>query len=124
VIVGLGVDLVEVRRLSRLLEGPLADRFLARVFTDGERRYCDAHGPARAVHYAGRFAAKEALVKALGGPEGLRWHDMELRSEGAPRFHTVGRAAEGLDELGVAQVHVTLSHDGGMALAFVVLEGK
>ncbi len=122
-IIGLGVDLVEVSRLSRLLEGPLAERFIARVFTEEERAYCEAHTGARAVHYAGRFAAKEALVKALGAPEGLRWRDMELVSEGRPRFNTVGRAAEGLNELGVSQVHVTISHDGGMALAFVVLEG-
>jgi holo-[acyl-carrier protein] synthase len=123
VIVGLGVDLVAVNRLSRLIEGPLGQRFLHRVFTDSERSYCEAHAAARAVHYAGRFAAKEAMVKALGAPAGLRWRDMELVSEGRPRFHTSGQAAVALRELGVAQVHVTLSHDGGMALASVVLEG-
>jgi holo-[acyl-carrier protein] synthase len=122
VIVGLGVDLVQVSRLSRLLEGPLGPRFLQRVFTDAERDYCEAHEAARAVHYAGRFAAKEAMVKALGAPPGLRWRDMEVVSEGRPRLRTSGRAAVALRELGVGHVHVTLSHDGGMALASVVLE--
>jgi len=124
VILGLGVDLVAVSRLTRLLEGPLGPRFLQRVFTQDERAYCESHAAARVVHYAGRFAAKEAMVKALGAPPGLRWLDLEVLSEGRPRFRLSGQAARAMRELGAAHVHVTLSHDGGMALASVVLEGN
>ena len=123
-ILGLGTDLVAIDRLSRLLEGPLSRRFLARVFTENERSYCEAHTAARAHHYAGRFAAKEALAKALGTPEGLRWRDMEIVSDGPPSFRTFGAAAGALRKKGVGTIHLTLSHDGGMALATVILEGE
>ncbi len=66
-ILGLGLDVVEIARIARLLEGEQGARFANRVFTVEERRYCEAHA-AKAVHFAGRFAAKEALVKALGAP--------------------------------------------------------
>jgi holo-[acyl-carrier protein] synthase len=122
VIVGVGVDLVQVSRLGRLLEGALGERFLQRVFTEAERDYCESHAAARVVHYAGRFAAKEAMVKALGAPSGLRWRDMEVLSEGRPHFRNSGQASVALRELGVAHVHLSLSHDGGMAVASVVLE--
>lgn len=120
-ILGLGLDVVEIARIGRLLEGDNGARFAERVFTADERRYCEAHA-ARAVHFAGRFAAKEALVKALGAPEGVRWQDMEVRSGGPPSIEASGRAAEALKARGVRQVHLTLSHDGGLAVAAVVLE--
>lgn len=121
-IAGFGLDLVEVGRLERLLGGPLGARFVARVFTPAERDYCDDHPAARAVHYAGRFAAKEAMVKALGAPPGLTWQDMEVQSGGPPRLCTSGRCAEVLAERQIESVHLSLSHDGGMAVAAVVLE--
>jgi holo-[acyl-carrier protein] synthase len=124
VIVGVGVDLVQVSRLGRVLEGALGERFLQRVFTEAERDYCESHAAARVVHYAGRFAAKEAMVKALGAPSGLRWRDMEVLSEGRPHFRHSGQASVALRELGVAHVHLSLSHDGGMAVASVVLESS
>jgi len=119
---GLGLDVVEVARFDRLLAGSLSERFLARVFTVAERAYCDDHPAARAVHYAGRFAAKEALVKALAAPSGLTWQDMEVLSDGPPRFRTQGRCAEVLRERRVVAVHLSLSHDGGLAVAAVILE--
>jgi holo-[acyl-carrier protein] synthase len=122
-IVGLGLDVVEVGRIERLLEGPLGPRLLARVFTAAEQSYCDDHPAARALHYAGRFAAKEALVKALRAPPGLTWQDMEVVSDGPPRFRTQGRCAEVLKERRIVAVHLSLSHDGGMAVAAVILEG-
>jgi holo-[acyl-carrier protein] synthase len=122
-IVGLGLDVVEVGRLERLLAGPLASRLLARVFTTAEQRYCDDHPAARSLHYAGRFAAKEALVKALRAPPGLTWQDIEVVSDGPPRFRTQGRCAEVLKERSIVGVHLSLSHDGGMAVAAVILEG-
>ncbi len=121
-IAGLGLDVVEVARIDRLLAGSLAERLLNRVFTAAERAYCDDHPAARALHYAGRFAAKEALVKALAAPSGLTWQDMEVVSDGPPRFRTQGRCAEVLRERGIAAVHLSLSHDGGVAAAAVILE--
>ena len=120
-ILGFGIDVVEIARLARILDGPLGERFRARVFTIKERAYCEDHS-ARAVHYAGRFAAKEALVKALGAPEGIHWRDIEVASGGAPRLATSGRAAEAMAARGARGVHVSLSHDGGLAVAAVVLE--
>jgi holo-[acyl-carrier protein] synthase len=111
-----------VGRIERLLAGPLAGRLLARVFSSAERAYCDDHPAARALHYAGRFAAKEALVKALAAPSGLTWQDMEVVSDGPPRFRIQGRCAEVLAERRIAAVHLSLSHDGGVAAAAVILE--
>lgn len=125
-IVGLGIDVVEIARIQRILAGPpaRAERFLARVFTPSERAYCDpAHD--RAARYAARFAAKEAASKALGAPRGIGWHDVEVvrAPSGAPGLTLSGVAAEEARARGVARVLVTLSHDGGVAVAAAVLEG-
>ncbi|MCI0570596.1 MAG: 4'-phosphopantetheinyl transferase superfamily protein, partial [Myxococcaceae bacterium] len=83
-VLGLGLDICSVERMRRILEGPRAERFLARVFTEEERAYCGARADAAAA-FAGRFAAKEALTKALGAPSGLAWKHMEVpRTSGAP----------------------------------------
>jgi holo-[acyl-carrier protein] synthase len=121
-IAGLGLDVVEVARIDRLLTGPLGERLLSRVFSAAERAYCDDHPAARSLHYAGRFAAKEALVKALAAPSGLTWQDMEVISDGPPRFRIQGRCDEVLQERRIVAVHLSLSHDGGMAVAAVILE--
>jgi holo-[acyl-carrier protein] synthase len=126
VILGLGIDVVDIARIQRILDGPAAraERFLARVFTKAERAYCE---PARdrASRYAARFAAKEAASKALGAPHGIGWHDVEVvrASSGAPALALAGAAAEEAGRRGVARVLVTLSHDGGLAVAAAVLEG-
>lgn len=125
-ILGLGMDVVDIARIARIVAGDpaRAERFLARCFTPAEREYCDARRD-RAARYAARFAAKEAAVKALGAPEGLSWTDVELeRGDGAPslRLHGVAKAAA--DRLGVARVLVTLTHDAGVAAAAVILEGR
>jgi holo-[acyl-carrier protein] synthase len=126
VILGLGMDVVEIGRFARLLDGPpgQAERFLARVFTPSERALCDGRRD-RAGGYAGRFAAKEAAIKALGAPAGLRWTEMEVvRSEaGAPSLALTGVAAEAAARLGVARALLTITHDGGVAAATVILEG-
>jgi holo-[acyl-carrier protein] synthase len=123
VIVGVGIDVVEVARIRRLLAGRVRGaRFAARVFTEGERSYCDAR-PDRAVHYAARFAAKEAALKALGVPEGIRLTDVEVeRGAGAPalRFHREAKRAAAA--LAVARAHLAITHDAGIAAATVVLE--
>ncbi len=119
-IVGVGVDLCDVARLAKALarhEG----RFEARVFTDDERAYCTAR--ARAVdHYAARFAAKEAAYKAFGIAEPLPWRDVEVVAGEPPRLALHGRAAELAAHKRINRWHLSLSHDGGRAIAFVVAE--
>jgi holo-[acyl-carrier protein] synthase len=125
VIVGLGMDVVEIARIRRVLEGPpaRAERFLARCFTARERAFCDAARD-RAARYAARFAAKEAASKALGAPRGVGWHDVEVvRGEGAPSLVLSGAAGRAAREAGVARALLTLTHDAGVAAATVVLEG-
>jgi holo-[acyl-carrier protein] synthase len=126
VIRGLGLDLVDIDRISRLLgRHPLRAR--ARLFSAGERNYCDGRAePAR--HFAARFAAKEAAYKALAGSEDARhihWQDIEVVSatvDGRPTLRLHGLAAKRAAELGVVTVHVTLTHSDRMAAAVVVLE--
>jgi holo-[acyl-carrier protein] synthase len=125
VTLGLGIDVVEIARIQRILDGPpaRAERFLARCFTPGERAYCDA-GADRAARHAVRFAAKEATSKALGVPAGIAWHDVEVVHEGrAPRLELRGVAAERARAIGVARALLSLTHDAGVAAAVVVLEG-
>jgi holo-[acyl-carrier protein] synthase len=120
------MDVVEVGRIARLLDGApaVAERFLARCFTPGERRFCEARRD-RASGFAARFAAKEAAMKALGAPRGVSWQDLEVtRVDGrAPTLAISARAAAAGKRLGVARIHLTLTHDAGLAAAVVVLEG-
>lgn len=125
-VVGLGLDVVEVARIRRILDGPAAraERFLARCFTAGERATCDAAAE-RATRYAARFAAKEALMKAMGVPAGIRFLDAEVVREGAaPALALAGVAARRAGEMGVSRVLLSITHDGGVAAAVVVLEGR
>jgi holo-[acyl-carrier protein] synthase len=125
VILGLGLDLVDVSRMARILEGPpgRAARFLARVFTPAERAFCEACAD-RATRYAARFAAKEAALKALGAPAGLRFVELEvIRGEGAPTLVLSGNAAEAARRLGAQRLHLTITHDAGVAAAAVIAEG-
>lgn len=116
VIVGVGIDVVDVARFAEALER--TPQLAARVFTDAERQRPIAS-------QAARFAAKEALAKALGAPTGLQWHDAEVVSDhdGRPWFETRGTVQQRCAELGVTTVHLSLSHDAGVASAMVVLEG-
>jgi holo-[acyl-carrier protein] synthase len=123
VIVGIGMDVVEVARVERLLHRQLAERFLERCFTAGERAYCERFQD-RAARYAARLAAKEAVAKALGAPQGMKWTDVEVeRTEGAPRSRLSGAAERSARKQGVRRVHLTLTHDAGIAAATAVLEG-
>ena len=115
-VVGVGIDVVDVARFGESLERTPALR--ERLFTPAE-----ASRPLASL--AARFAAKEALAKALGAPAGLAWHDAEIVSEetGRPRFELRGTVAARAEALGALHVHVSLSHDAGIASAVVVLEG-
>ena len=114
-IVGIGIDVVDVERFGLTLERTPALR--ARLFTEAE-----ASRPCASL--AARFAAKEAIAKALGAPVGMAWHDAEIVSEetGRPRFDIRGTVAAQAEALGVSHVHVSLSHDAGIASAVVILE--
>ena len=114
-IVGTGTDLVDVARLERALE---------RTPTLRERLFTPAEATLPVPSLAARFAAKEALSKALGAPARLSWQDAEVVVEesGQPRFALQGTVADAVAALAVDRVHLSLSHDGGFALAFVVLE--
>jgi holo-[acyl-carrier protein] synthase len=122
-IVGVGVDLTPVSRMQRALDAH-PGRLEARLFTDGEREYCNARALA-GQHFAARFAAKEATLKALGVPEGLRWHEMEVvsDSDGKPRLVLTGNARTAAERLGVVKIHLSLTHADDSAMAFVVAEG-
>lgn len=122
-IVGLGLDICSVERIQRVLKGPRGEKFLERVYTDAERALCSARADSASA-YAARFAAKEALVKALGAPPGIRWRDMEVvRESGAPRFALSGVARQVMEERGV-EAFLALTHDAGVAAATVVLQKK
>jgi holo-[acyl-carrier protein] synthase len=116
VILGLGIDVCDIERFGASLER--TPELRDRLFTDRERRLPPAS-------LAARFAAKEALAKALGAPIGLAWHDVEVVSadSGRPSLAMAGTVAEACDALGVTSAHLSLSHDAGIASAVVVLEG-
>ncbi len=121
-IIGIGLDATEIPRIRAAVER-YGDRFLERVFTEGELAYCRNHrDPAPSL--AARFAAKEAAMKALGTGHsmGVGWRDVEVVREGGPpelRFH--GAAADRLAALGGNRSLVTLTHAQALALAHVVL---
>jgi holo-[acyl-carrier protein] synthase len=122
-ILGVGVDLTEISRMAQAMARH-PDRLEKRLFTDAERAFCRAHANA-AQHFAARFAAKEAILKALRVPPGLSWHELEVVSDenGAPRFELRGEAARAAAKQGVTRVHLSLTHAGDQAMAFVVCEG-
>lgn len=124
-IVGIGVDQVEVARMARLLDR-WPERSRARLFTDGERGTCDRRRSA-AECFAARFAAKEAFLKALGTglARGISWREVEVASSapGRPRLRLHEVARRRLREAGARSVHLSFTHEAGTATAFVVLEG-
>lgn len=116
-VMGIGVDVCEIARWRQLAErNPGA---VGRILTEAEAGLSVAS-------QAARWAAKEALAKALGAPAGLVWHDCEVVKDahGAPHFELRGTVATRAAELGIARVHLSISHDAGIASAFVVCEGE
>lgn len=114
-IVGIGIDVVDIERFAATLNRTPGLR--TRLFTEAERGRSSAS-------LAARFAAKEALAKALGAPLGLAWHDAEVSTDasGRPCLAVRGTVAEAASRLGVTSWHVSLSHDAGIASAVVVAE--
>ena len=114
-IVGVGIDVVDISRFAVTLERTPA--LSERLFTPSERKRPIAS-------LAARFAAKEALAKALGAPAGLEWHDAEVVSadSGEPRFEVAGTVLKRCEAVGAERIHLSLSHDAGIASAVVILE--
>lgn len=114
-IVGIGIDVVDIARFEQSIAR--TPGLVLRLFTESER-----DRPARSL--AARFAAKESLIKALGGHAIIRWHEMRVVQdvEGNPDFELSGGLAEHVKALGIDRVHLSMSHDAGLASAFVVLE--
>jgi len=123
-IVGTGIDIAEVPRIRQAIER-FGDRFLQRVYTAGEIRYCDSKAN-RVERYAARFAAKEAAMKALGTgwSHGVRWRDCEVvrMPGGRPSITFHGKAGELAARLGMRNAALSLSHTAEQAIAQVILE--
>ena len=115
-IVGVGIDVADIDRFAAALERTPSLR--EKLFTEAERGL-------GIQSLAARFAAKEAIAKALGAPGNLEWHDAEVvcLHSGQPTFEVRGTVAARLAELGGVSVHLSLSHDAGIASAVVVIEG-
>ena len=116
-IVGIGVDVGDIARFDPAVRRTPA--LLSRLFLERERKRSHSS-------LAARFAAKEALIKALGGSDGVHWTEMEIASEpsGKPYFVLTGSTAEVVAERGIRTMHLSLSHDAGLAIASVVAEGN
>jgi holo-[acyl-carrier protein] synthase len=123
-IVSIGIDIIEVARIREVLER--TPRFTERVFTAVERAYCNSRGVAAAQHYAARFAAKEAALKALktGWRDGISWQDVEIGSleSGAPFLTFHGETKRLFEASGATVAHLSISHTTQHAIAQVVLE--
>lgn len=114
-ILGIGVDVVDIARFAESMERTPTLR--SRLFTSNEETLS-------VESLAGRFAAKEAFVKALKAPAGMSWQDIEVvkSAQGAPDFQLYGAALDRAKELGITKVHLSISHDTTVATAFVVAE--
>lgn len=124
-ILGVGVDIVEIDRMRQMLETS-GERLISRIFTEGESRYALARAEP-ALHFAARAAAKEATYKALSGNHLARavgWREIEvsLRDDGAPYLLLHGRAQQRATEMGVSRALISLTHSKSAAVAVVVLE--
>jgi holo-[acyl-carrier protein] synthase len=123
-VLGLGTDLIETKRIKESIKR-FGDRFLERIFSPGEIAYCKRKKNA-AESFAARFAAKEAGAKALGTgiSRGVTWKEFEVKREasGKPSLHLSGRAAELAGAMGVRRIQLSLTHSREFALAVVVVE--
>lgn len=124
-IAGVGVDIVEVERIERAIRR-LGRRFIERVFSEGEIAYCESrHSPA--LHFAARFAAKEAVLKLLGTgwSGGIGWKDIEVVNDSArdPSVRLHGTAKEIVRDRSLNTIHISLSHTSSAAIAVAAAEG-
>jgi holo-[acyl-carrier protein] synthase len=118
-IVGIGIDVVDLARFSEVVDR--TPGIIDRLFTKAEQIGVEGQQLPQ-VSLAGRFAIKEAVAKALGAPVGMAWHDCEVSNGGAPQISVSGSVAKVAQEQGVTNWHVSLSHDGPVAIAYVIAE--
>jgi holo-[acyl-carrier protein] synthase len=125
-IIGIGTDVVECLRIAQMIERH-GEIFLSRVYTPYEIEYCRAR-KAATQHYAGRWAAKEAILKALGTgwARGIRWQDLEIRNDvgGQPQVELAGGAREASERLGITSVLISISHCRTHATAVAIAVGE
>jgi holo-[acyl-carrier protein] synthase len=124
-IIGLGLDATDIPRIAQTIER-YGDRFIRRIFTEGETAYCNRRREP-AIHFAGRFAVKEAAMKALGTghSHGVLWREVEVvRRGGPPTLHFHGGAARRFAAMGGRSSLVTITHSETLALAEVLLLGE
>ena len=122
-IIGIGCDIIEINRVEKAVQN---DSFKKRVFTEAEIAYCESRGKQQFASFAARFAAKEAVLKALGtGLRGGELIEIEVLNDelGCPQMSLRGYYEELAKSKGVGKIHVTLSHSKDSAMAYVVLEG-
>jgi holo-[acyl-carrier protein] synthase len=122
-IIGIGCDIIEINRVEKAVQ---SDSFKKRVFTEAEIAYCESRGKQQFASFAARFAAKEAVLKALGtGLRGGELVEIEVLNDelGCPQLSLRGYHEEQAQSKGVGKIHVTLSHSKDSAMAYVVLEG-
>jgi holo-[acyl-carrier protein] synthase len=122
-IIGTGIDLIEIRRVKVAMERP---QFIRRVYTPAEQAYCESRGRQSAASFAARFAGKEAVMKALGtGLAGGTWQDIEILPDerGRPEVLLRGSFAKLAEKLGVTGIFISLTHAQDYAAADVVLWG-
>src|SRR4029078_7632572 len=124
-ILGTGIDIIECLRIAQMIERH-GELFITRVYTDHEIEYCSAR-KADTQHFAGRWAAKEAVLKALGTGwrKGISWRDVEIRNEpgGNPTVALRGGARDVVEELGITQMLVSISHCRSHATAYALAQG-
>ena len=125
-VLGIGADIVECLRIAQMIERH-AEQFIARVYTDVEMEYCSAR-KAATQHYAGRWAAKEAVLKALGTGwvRGITWRDVEVRNDasGQPSIYLSGGALDVSQKRGIDQIMISISHCRSHATAYALAVGS
>jgi holo-[acyl-carrier protein] synthase len=124
-IIGCGIDLVKIERIEKIIK-KWGDNFIFRVFTSVEREYCEKKKGTKFQSYAGKFAAKEALLKALGlGLREANWKEIEIKNDklGQPVIDTSGKLKKIASTKGVSKYFISISHTKEYAIAQVILEG-
>jgi holo-[acyl-carrier protein] synthase len=124
-IIGCGIDLIKIERIEKIIK-KWGDNFTSRVFTFLEREYCEKKKGNKYQSYAGRFAAKEALLKALGlGLREASWKEIEIKNDelGQPIIDTSGKLKNIASAKGVSKYFISISHTKDYAIAQVILEG-